>query len=443
MTIFALSSGIGAAGVAVIRISGPEAKNVILKLTKAPFPKPKLATLKKINNINNSRPIDEGIILWFPGPQSYTGEDMAEIHVHGSRAVINALLKSISQIKGCRLAEPGEFTRVAFKNGKIDLLKAESIGDLISAETDLQMNQALKIIAGNNFKRFEDWRNALLKILSHIEAKIDFPDEDLPTDILNKIKIQSKKIINEIEISLKDNRVGEIIREGYKISIIGPPNVGKSSLLNYLSKREVAIVSSSAGTTRDVIETHLNIDGYPIIISDTAGIREARNEIEKKGIKLSVKKASEADLNIIIIEPKSKQNQAFLAKYINDRSLLIVNKVDSSKIKIPSNLKKLKPILISIKKHKNIQKIITLIKHKIKNQFKGNEHILITRMRHRKNLEDCFNHLKNFNKKRDSNDFDKAAEDIRLATRSLGKITGKFDVEDILDSIFNDFCIGK
>ena len=443
MTIFALSSGIGVAGIAVIRISGPEAKNVILKLTKAPFPKPKLATLKKINNINNSKPIDEGIILWFPGPQSYTGEDMAEIHTHGSRAVINALLKSISKIKGCRLAEPGEFTKVAFKNGKIDLLKAESIGDLISAETDLQMNQALKIIAGNNFKRFENWRRALLKILSHIEAKIDFPDEDLPSDILNKIKIQSNKIIKEIEMSLKDNRAGEIIREGFQISIIGPPNVGKSSLLNYLSNRDVAIVSSSAGTTRDVIETHLNIDGYPIIISDTAGIREARNEIEKKGIKLSLKKAKEADLNIIMIEPKSKQNQAFLDKYMNDRSLLIVNKVDSSKIKLASNLKKLSPILISIRKHKNIQKVIAFIKHKIKNQFKGNENILITRMRHRKNLEDCLNNLKNFNRKKDTNDFDKAAEDIRLASRSLGKITGKFDVEDILDSIFNDFCIGK
>ena len=443
MTIFALSSGIGAAGVAVIRISGPDSKNVILKLTKAPFPKPKFATLKKINNINNSRAIDEGIILWFPGPQSYTGEDMAEIHVHGSRAVIKTLLKSISQVNGCRLAEPGEFTKIAFKNGKIDLLKAESIGDLISAETDIQMSQALKIIAGNNLKRFEEWRSGLLKILSNVEAKIDFPDEDLPTDILNKIKIQSQKITDEIEVSLKDNRVGEIIREGYKISIIGPPNVGKSSLLNHLSNRDVAIVSSLAGTTRDVIETHLNIEGFPVIISDTAGIREARNEIEKKGIKLSLKKANEADLNVIIIEPKSKQNQAFLNKFMNERSILIVNKVDNNKVRLTSKIKKFKPILISIKKKKNIQKVITLIKHKIKNQFKGNENILITRMRHRQNLEDCFNSLKNFNNKKDINDFDKAAEDLRLACRSLGKITGKFDVEDVLDSIFNDFCIGK
>ncbi len=231
--------------------------------------------------------------------------------------------------------------------------------------------------------------------------------------------------------------------EGYKISIIGPPNVGKSSLLNHLSNRDVAIVSSLAGTTRDVIETHLNIEGFPVIISDTAGIREARNEIEKKGIKLSLKKANEADLNVIIIEPKSKQNQAFLNKFMNERSILIVNKVDNNKVRLTSKIKKFKPILISIKKKKNIQKVITLIKHKIKNQFKGNENILITRMRHRQNLEDCFNSLKNFNNKKDINDFDKAAEDLRLACRSLGKITGKFDVEDILDSIFNDFCIGK
>ena len=215
--------------------------------------------------------IDEGIILWFPGPKSYTGEDMAEIHVHGSKAVIQSLLKSISQIKNCRMAEPGEFTKLAFQNGKINLLKAESIGDLISSETEIQMKQALKIIAGNNLKKFEHWRNELLKILSHIEAKIDFPDEDLPENILKNIKDTSLKITNEIEKNLNDKKIGEIIREGFKIAIIGPPNVGKSSLLNYLSNREVAIVSEIAGTTRDVIETHLNIGGYPVIISGHSG----------------------------------------------------------------------------------------------------------------------------------------------------------------------------
>ena len=311
MTIYALSSGIGTSGIAVVRISGPDAKQVIKKLTSGPFPLSRMATLKKVNNINRTSMIDEGIVIWYPGPNSYTGEDMSEIQVHGSRAVVNSLLKSISQIKNCRLAEPGEFTKIALRNGKIDLLKAESIGDLISAETDIQMQQALKIIAGNNLKKFEQWRSDLLQILSNVEAKIDFPEEDLPADILKKIRIKSQNIILEIEKNLNDKKVGEIIREGFRIAIIGPPNVGKSSLLNYLSNRDVAIVSSTAGTTRDVIETHLNIEGFPVIISDTAGIRDARNEIERKGIKLSLKKADESDLNIIMIEAKSEENQRF------------------------------------------------------------------------------------------------------------------------------------
>ncbi len=443
MTIYALSSGIGTSGIAVVRISGPNAKLVIEKLTSGPFPLPRMATLKKVNNINRTSMIDEGIVIWYPGPNSYTGEDMSEIQVHGSRAVVNSLLKSISHIKNCRLAEPGEFTKIALRNGKIDLLKAESIGDLISAETDIQMQQALKIIAGNNLKKFEQWRGDLLQILSNVEAKIDFPEEDLPADILKKIGIKSQNIISEIEKNLNDKKVGEIIREGFRIAIIGPPNVGKSSLLNYLSNRDVAIVSSTAGTTRDVIETHLNIEGFPVIISDTAGIRDARNEIERKGIKLSLKKADESDLNIIMIEPKSKENQRFLDSYASDKALLVVNKVDSKSDRISSKLKKLNPILLSIKKQKNINKLINLIKHKIKNQFKGSENILITRERHRKNLEDCLINLKKFNTKKKVGDFDKAAEDLRLATRNLGKITGKVDVEDILDSIFNDFCIGK
>ena len=217
----------------------------------------------------------------------------------------------------------------------------------------------------------------------------------------------------------------------------------KKKELNYLSNRDVAIVSSTAGTTRDVIETHLNIEGFPVIISDTAGIRDARNEIERKGIKLSLKKADESDLNIIMIEAKSKENQRFLDSYASDKALLVVNKVDSKSDRISSKLKKLNPVLLSIKKQKNINKLVNLIKQKIKNQFKGSENILITRERHRKNLEDCLINLKKFNTKKKVGDFDKAAEDLRLATRSLGKITGKVDVEDILDSIFNDFCIGK
>ncbi len=443
MTIYALSSGAGVSGIAVIRISGSEAKNVITSLTDGPFPTARMATVKKVNNINKTSMIDEGIIIWFPGPHSYTGEDMAEIHVHGSKAVVQELIKSISQIKNCRMAEPGEFTRLAFQNGKINLLKAESVGDLIASETEIQMRQALKIIAGKNLKQFEFWRNELLKNLSHIEAKIDFPDEDLPEDIINKIKISSERVAMEIEKNLNDKKVGEIIRQGFKIAIIGPPNVGKSSLLNYLSNRDVAIVSEIAGTTRDVIETHLNIDGYPVVISDTAGIRDSKDEIERKGIKLSLKKAEEADLKIILLDPKSVGNKDFLTSFADMKALLVINKVEEDTFEVDKELKKFNPILISLKKELNIDGLINIIKKKLEVSFVGSENILITRERHRVNLEECLNNLKKFNTKNSAKDFDKAAEDLRIAAQYLGKITGKFDVEEILDSIFKDFCIGK
>ena len=282
MTIYALSSGPGISGVAVIRISGQETSKVIKLLTGKEIPKPRVATLRKINKINTSELIDEGLILWFPGPESYTGEDMAEIQVHGSKAVVDALHSSLSDIENCRLAEPGEFTKLAFQNGKINLLKAESIADLISSETEIQRQQAIKIMNGKSSDQFNFLREKLLKILSHVEAKIDFPEEDLPNNILDEIKNSSDEVINKIKKILNDQKVGERIREGFKIAILGPTNAGKSSLMNHLSNRDVAIVSEIAGTTRDVIETHLNIDGYPVIISDTAGIRDSKDEIEKK-----------------------------------------------------------------------------------------------------------------------------------------------------------------
>ena len=304
------------------------------------------------------------------------------------------------------------------------------------------MRQALKIIAGKNLKQFEFWRNELLKNLSHIEAKIDFPDEDLPEDIINKIKISSERVAMEIEKNLNDKKVGEIIRQGFKIAIIGPPNVGKSSLLNYLSNRDVAIVSEIAGTTRDVIETHLNIDGYPVVISDTAGIRDSKDEIERKGIKLSLKKAEEADLKIILLDPKSVGNKDFLTSFADMKALLVINKVEEDTFEVDKELKKFNPILISLKKELNIDGLINIIK-KLEVSFVGSENILITRERHRVNLEECLNNLKKFNTKNSAKDFDKAAEDLRIAAQYLGKITGKFDVEEILDSIFKDFCIGK
>ena len=443
MTIYALSTGPGTSGVAIIRISGPDASRVLELLTGKETPAPRLATLRKINNINTSELIDEGLILWFPGPQSYTGEDMAEIHIHGSKAGILAVQNEISKIKNCRLAEPGEFTKLAFQNGKINLLKAESIADLISAETEIQRLQAIKMMRGKSSEKFNELREKLLKILSFVEAKIDFPEEDLPDENLKKIKEDSSYVLNEIKKILNDQKVGEIIREGFKIAIVGPTNAGKSSLLNNLSNREVAIVSEIAGTTRDVVETHLNIDGYPVIISDTAGIRDSKDEIEKKGIKLSLKKAENADLKLVVVDAKTIDLSGFLNEFLKNDSILVVNKSDLLHEELSPDIKKLNHVLISLKDNLNIDKLIEKIKENLKNKFISEEDILITRERHRQHLIQCVDHLKNFADKNDKNDFDKAAEDLRLATRQLGMIVGKVDVEEILGSIFNDFCIGK
>ncbi|MDC0945284.1 tRNA uridine-5-carboxymethylaminomethyl(34) synthesis GTPase MnmE [Candidatus Pelagibacter sp.] len=443
MTIYALSTGPGVSGVAIVRISGPEASNVIESLTSKEIPSPRTATLRKINYINTSELIDEGIIIWFPGPESYTGEDMAEIHVHGGKAVVLALQKEIAKIKNCRLAEAGEFTKLAFQNGKINLLKAESIADLISAETEIQRLQAVKIMKGKSSQKFNELREKLLKILSFVEAKIDFPEEDLPDENLKKIKKDSLDVLKEINKILNDQKVGEIIREGFKIAIVGPTNAGKSSLLNNLSNREAAIVSEIAGTTRDVVETHLNIDGYPVIISDTAGIRDSKDEIEKKGIKLSLKKAENADLKLVVVEAKSIDLSGFLSDLLKNNAILVVNKSDLLKEKLDPEISKFNHVLISLKDNLNIDKLISKIKNYLKEKFISEEDILITRERHRQHLVQCAVHLKNFSDKNDKKDFDKAAEDLRLATRHLGMIVGKVDVEEILGSIFNDFCIGK
>ena len=455
MTIFALSTGPGVSGIAVIRISGQDTSKVIKLMTGKSVPKPRVATLRKINKINTSELIDEGLILWFPGPESYTGEDMAEIQVHGSKAVVDALHSSLSDIENCRLAEPGEFTKLAFQNGKINLLKAESIADLISSETEIQRQQAIKIMNGKSADQFNFLREKLLKILSHVEAKIDFPEEDLPNNLLDEIKNSSDEVINKIKKILNDQKVGERIREGFKIAIVGPTNAGKSSLMNYLSNRDVAIVSEIAGTTRDVIETHLNINGYPVIISDTAGIRDSKDEIEKKGIKLALQKAEESDLKIVVLHPENLDFKPFLEDSNSENTIVVLNKSDIKLGKPPGignyfrfnhlgkNLKDINIIHTSIKEEENLVDLINAIKEKLKNKFISSDDMLITRERHRQHLQQCLDYLNNFNQKKEIEDYDKAAEDLRLATRHLGMIVGKVDVEEILGSIFNDFCIGK
>ncbi len=443
MTIYALSSGPGISGIAVIRVSGENSKKILSDLTEQPFPKKRIATLKKIKNNINNEIIDEGIVVWFPGPNTYTGEDMVEFHVHGSKAVIDELQNVLSKYEGCRLAEPGEFTKLAFQNNKINLLKAESIGDLISAETELQRKQALKIMSGHSSNKFNFWREELIKILADLEAKIDFPEDDLPSNISEEIKYKSENIKNEIKKTLDDDKIGELIREGFKIAIIGPPNVGKSSLLNYLSKREAAIVSEKAGTTRDVIEIHLDLAGIPVTISDTAGIRDSNDEIEERGVKLAISRAEDADLNIVLLDPKNLDFKGFFNDQIADKSIIVINKSDLVKVNLRNSNKNIKPIIISIKDDNNVDKLIEAIKSKLKNQFLKTENVLITRSRHRQHLKECFKNLNNFLDKKNNEEYDKAAEDLRLSIRHLGTIVGKVDVEEILGSIFENFCIGK
>ncbi len=443
MTIYALSTGPGISGVAVIRLSGSNTKDAIEKLTKNKLPRPRTAVLRKFNKINDNQLIDEGILLWFPGPNSYTGEDMAEIHIHGSKAVISEIHNSLSKLSNLRLAEPGEFTKIAFQNGKINLLKAESISDLISSETEIQRQQAIKIMSGKSSDKFNSLRERLIKILANVEAKIDFPDDDLPSDILKNIYSETKNIKAEIKKILNDQKVGERIREGFKIAIVGPTNAGKSSLLNYLSRRDLAIVSEIAGTTRDVIEAHLNIDGYPVIISDTAGIRDSKDEIEEKGIRLALKSAKNADLIIVVIEPKSVDFKPFLKDLETKKAILVVNKMELSLSSISDEINKFNPIFISIREEKNLENLISLIKENLKSKFVSSEDIFITRNRHRVSLEKCIEHLEDFETKKSIKDFDQGSEDLRLATRHLGMIVGKVDVEEVLGSIFNDFCIGK
>ena len=443
MTIYALSSGPGISGIAVIRVSGIKAKDILETIIIGKFPKERVATLKKLIDPNTKELIDEGIVIWFKGPNSYTGEDMIELHTHGSKAVVLSLQNILDKYENCRMAEPGEFTKLAFQNNKINLLKAESIGDLIAAETEMQRQQALRIMSGVSSKKFNLWREDLIKNLGEIEAKIDFPDEDIPNAISNSLNSNIKKIKTEIEQTLDDEKTGEIIREGFKIAIIGPPNVGKSSLLNFLSRREAAIVSEKAGTTRDVIEVHLDIIGMPIIISDTAGIRESNDEVEARGGKLAISRAEDADLTIVLLDPKNLDFKGFFNSQIENKSLIVINKSDLGIENIPKLETNIVPITISIKENKNVDKLIDEIKSKLTKQFLKNDNVLITRSRHRHHLKECLKHLNSFMEKKVNDDYDKAAEDLRLSIRHLGTIVGRVDVEEILGSIFENFCIGK
>jgi tRNA modification GTPase len=441
MNIYALSSGRGPSGIAIIRLSGKETLKIAELITKKKNINTKEINLCKFYDPSNDSLVDEGLLLLFPSPNSFTGDNLAEFHIHGSNAVIVKFLNVLSQQSNCRLAEPGEFTKIAFQNNKIDLLEAESIGDLIHSETELQRQQAIKLVQGNASDHYNKLREKLVKSLAHIEAKIDFAEDDLPEKVLKEVHKSIKDIHNDIQKILEDNKIGEKIRDGFKVSIIGEVNAGKSSLLNLLSKREVAIVSEEEGTTRDVIETFLNIDGYPVILADTAGIRETKNDVEKKGISLALGKSKEADLNIIVIDNSSKAINNKIKDLINEDSIVLLNKSD---IKDNQDHKfDADTILVSVKNNKNIDVLIKKLKEKLSKKFTSNNSALITRERHRVKLNDCLKEIDKFLEKDQNKDIELAAEDLRMATRHLGSIVGKVDVEEILGSIFKDFCIGK
>ena len=440
MNIYALSSGRGPSGIAIIRLSGKEAIKIAETISRKRNLNTKEINLCKFYNPLDNGLIDEGLLLLFPNPNSFTGDNLAEFHIHGSNAVITYFLKVLSEQPNCRLAEPGEFTKIAFQNNKIDLLEAESIGDLINSETELQRQQAIKIVQGNASNYYNNLREKLVKSLAYIEAQIDFVEDDLPDSVLKEVKKTIKEVHNEIKKILDNNKVGEKIRDGFRVAIIGEVNAGKSSLLNLLSKREVAIVSEEEGTTRDVIETYLNIDGYPVILADTAGIREAKSEVEKKGIILALNRSKDADLSLIVIDNSSKQLDKNIQSLINENCIVVLNKSDINN-KLKHDFKD--AILVSVKENKNIDELIKKIKEKLSSKFLISQNILITRERHRLKLNECLKEIDNFLKKDQKKDIEMAAEDLRLATRHLGGIVGKVDVEEILGSIFKDFCIGK
>ncbi len=446
MTIYALSTPPGVSGIAIVRLSGNNSLTIAKDIVRGKIEKPRMALLKTLYD-SKKEIIDEGIVIWYPKGQSYTGDDLVEFHVHGSKAVINKFLNELSLRADCQLAEPGEFTKQAFLNNKINLYEAESIADLLNAETEGQRVQALRL--KNSSPLFMKWRERILDVMSKCEAAIDFSEEDLPPSILEGNYEKINEINSEIETMLNDAKVGEIMREGFKIAIFGPPNSGKSSFLNLLARRKAAIVSEVKGTTRDVIEVHFQIKNFPVILSDTAGIRSAKNKIEKIGIGLALKQIKNSNLNILILDGTIKNISHDIKKLINQKTLIIINKQDKKNFNE-------KPILKNLKDENflGIHKMSTITKFGYKNLIEDLEKILdnlydnqsdtlISRSRHRNLLEKTSKHLKNYLKISRSNDVEKVAEELRIASNYLGEIVGFIGVEEVLGRIFKDFCIGK
>lgn len=442
-TIYALSTVFGKSGVAVFRISGNNSLKAVECLTDINSSKisPRHAYFCSLHDVKGNA-LDKALIIYFKAPFSFSGEDIVEIHSHGSKAVIASLLENLGMLEDFRLAEPGEFSKRAFYNGKMDLTEAEGLADLIDAETSEQQKYALRQMDGELKNLYESWRSDLVSVLSYLEAYIDFPDEELPDDIVSNLENTVFKVKNSIQSHLSQSNCGERLRDGFRVVILGEPNAGKSSLLNTLAKREAVIVSDVAGTTRDAIDVYLNIGGYPVIFTDTAGLHSTEEQIEKKGIEIAYEKAEDADLIVALIDGKNPNVEQFekLSTSCKNKIIYVVNKSDIlSQEQCYSFIEK-GFMVISAKQKSGINSLINKVNNRIASEFTGNSSALITRQRYREVLNDVFKNLNDFNLNKS---IELAAEDIRLAARNIGKITGRIEVDEILDKIFGSFCIGK
>lgn len=450
-TIFALASAPGRAGIAVFRISGPAAGAALRAVCgRDSLPDPRRAVRCRMVDPVSGAALDDGLVLWFPGPASFTGEDVAELHIHGGRATVEAVASALSSLDApaapVRVAEPGEFSKRAFLAGKIDLTRAEAIADLVDAETDAQRRQALAQLDGGLTARLEGWRADLIDILAHSEAWIDFPDEDLPADVEQAARARMSSLEAELRGFLDDNRRGERLRDGLQIVLLGAPNAGKSSLLNALADRDAAIVSATAGTTRDVIEVHLDLGGWPVTIADTAGLRATADGIEREGVRRALDRAAAADLRLVVFDASAPPDPASL-KQLADNSgagtiIPVVNKIDLAAA--PEALAGQATVPVSARTGEGLAALLGRIEAAAAELLQGGGAAPLTRLRHRAALGDAAEALNRAASGAGSGaDSELVAEDLRLAARAIGRVTGRVDVEDLLDVIFMDFCIGK
>ena len=433
MTIFALSTANGIAGLAVVRVSGHLALTALKTISRKSHFEPNVLTRTSFYDSENGNLIDRGLAVYFAKPKSFTGEDVVEFHIHGGRATVDLLLKTLSGINQLRLAEPGEFSKRAFINNKMDLTAIEAMGDLINAQTELQHNQALSQMDGSLNKLYLSWRKSLIELVAYLEADIDFAEEDIPDDVLKNINEKIEKLLVEMNEHINQRNQGEILRDGYRVAIVGTPNVGKSSLINLLANRDVAIVSDREGTTRDALEVRLNIAGFPVVFTDTAGLRQTSDEIEKKGIEITQKKIDEANLVIELFDDPTKLN-------FHDERLTILNKCD---LHNKENKTYDRAINISVTTGGGIDHLIKQISDKVSNNFGSYSDTIPTKTRYILGVQNSIQSLLNAKTIDLKNNSELMVEELRLAIQEIGKITGHVDVEEYLEVIFKDFCIGK